>query len=722
MNFSCRRKVRALLICYGVVCFLFGGPPAEAQAPAPLRVDPVLLGLPPVKPAEMPAPASATTPASPTTPADKARSEAKPVEVKALDADTVETRPLTNEQVASPPATASQKAVPKIPERTAAPPSAPSVSKPLPTTTPLSPVPVIPMPTPPAPDQREEGRQEAKPAPVRQVEKQPEPEAQSPTQSTKPVTRQQAQVVSASPKASATPVVVSSSAPLRVDPALLGLPPAAVTVAPQQSSVVTEAGRSASAPNVTTERSSGRRTSTSSPAAKSAEADRSWYQRVWHPIANAYNNGAFEFYLPLETYHLRSKYSAEKIATFQEKPFGFGVGRGGYNEHGNWEGVYAMGFQDSHFKPSYIAGYGWKAIWHPAEDVRLGLGYTAALMTRADIANYIPFPVVLPMASLAYKNLSLETVFVPGAAGAGNIFFIWAKWELGKKGEAIGTPAQPVQQNPAVMANTSFGPSTPVARQRVPYGPVLEPGSTQRLASSAQTEPPRVPATGRRDEEEVPDPLPPLALRYSKKMVPPPKESAVPRPVFLSAYRMGGEVDREFSAEGEAELRKIGTVVNADRLTYWPIDDEVEAEGNARLEQGEDLITGPKMRMKLEDQVGFFEQPSYTLKRQPAPGSKAAADKAFAARYAQQQDENSWLTSGFAAPRMLDIKPGQTKLKDTTHVRTMTEARGEADRIDFEGENQVRMTNATYTTCAPGNDDWYAKVGSLKLDYDREVA
>ena len=53
---------------------------------------------------------------------------------------------------------------------------------------------------------------------------------------------------------------------------------------------------------------------------------------------------------------------------------------------------------------------------------------------------------------------------------------------------------------------------------------------------------------------------------------------------------------------------------------------------------------------------------------------------------------------------------------------TMTEARGEADRIDFEGENQFRLTNGTYTTCAPGNDDWYARADSLKLDYDREVA
>lgn len=70
-------------------------------------------------------------------------------------------------------------------------------------------------------------------------------------------------------------------------------------------------------------------------------------------MANAYNNGALEFYLPLKTYHSRSTYSQEQIDSYQENPLGFGIGRGLYNEKGNWEGVFAMAFQDSHFKPSY---------------------------------------------------------------------------------------------------------------------------------------------------------------------------------------------------------------------------------------------------------------------------------------------------------------------------------------------------------------------------------
>jgi LPS-assembly protein len=78
---------------------------------------------------------------------------------------------------------------------------------------------------------------------------------------------------------------------------------------------------------------------------------------------------------------------------------------------------------------------------------------------------------------------------------------------------------------------------------------------------------------------------------------PPPKESKVPRPVFLSAQRISGVVDREVVAEENAELRKVGTVLTADRLTYWPVDDEVEAIGNVRA--FEQVKTSFPVRMRV---------------------------------------------------------------------------------------------------------------------------
>ena len=92
-----------------------------------------------------------------------------------------------------------------------------------------------------------------------------------------------------------------------------------------------------------------------------------------------------------------------------------------------------MGFQDSHFKPSYMVGYAHQWLWQPTLDWRMGGGLTAFLMTRADIGHYTPFPGILPMASVGYKAVSVETAFVPGARGAGNLLFFWARIELDRK-------------------------------------------------------------------------------------------------------------------------------------------------------------------------------------------------------------------------------------------------------------------------------------------------
>lgn len=84
---------------------------------------------------------------------------------------------------------------------------------------------------------------------------------------------------------------------------------------------------------------------------------------------------------------------------------------------------------------------------------------------------------------------------------------------------------------------------------------------------------------------------------------------------MLTAGRISGVVDREVLAEEGAELRQDDKVLTADRLTYWPVDDEVEAVGSVRLQQRDDVISGLKMRMRLEDQFGFFDQAEYFVKR-----------------------------------------------------------------------------------------------------------
>ena len=278
--------------------------------------------------------------------------------------------------------------------------------------------------------------------------------------------------------------------------------------------------------------------------------------------------------------------------------------------------------------------------------------------------------------------------------------------------EAAVTPRAEDNRAPVVASKPATTSAATVPSMRV------DPAMLGQAPSTVQQRPEAVPAPVPAPVGGGPDPA--LALRFSGRMMPLAKNSDEARPAFLRAQVMRGNVDSEFIAEGNAELRKIGTVVEADRLTYWPIEDEVEAEGQVRLDLEDDVLTGPKVRMKLEDQVGYFEHPAYTLRRQPRPDSQAAADKAFAQAFLEQQAQKDFWNSGFAPAQAFDLKPGQAKLKRQQGATT-TQAHGQAERIDFEGENQVRLTQATYTTCAPGNTDWYVKVADLKLDYDHEV-
>jgi len=175
--------------------------------------------------------------------------------------------------------------------------------------------------------------------------------------------------------------------------------------------------------------------------------------------------------------------------------------------------------------------------------------------------------------------------------------------------------------------------------------------------------------------------LPEPALKSSPILVPLSRRSKEPRPTFIAADRMNGKNDVEVVAAGNVELRKIGEVLKTDHLTYWQQQDEVEAAGNVELTMDQDVITGPKLRLKLGDSVGYFAEPQYSIKR-PAHG---------------------------AAPVPAGQEPAMTTIS------------GHAQRIDFEGEDHYRLTDATYGTCGPNDPQWYVRARSMSLDYDREV-
>lgn len=136
-------------------------------------------------------------------------------------------------------------------------------------------------------------------------------------------------------------------------------------------------------------------------------------------------------------------------------------------------------------------------------------------------------------------------------------------------------------------------------------------------------------------------------------------------PVFIQGLKISGQTGVSTTVEGEAELRKRGSLMKADTITYFPVADEMLANGEVRALKDGDLFTGSQLRLKMDAQTGYFLDVHYLL----------AGEK----------------------------------------------ARGEAMRMDFLGQNAYHAENATYTTCGPGNDDWFLKVGQLNLDFGRDI-
>lgn len=150
--------------------------------------------------------------------------------------------------------------------------------------------------------------------------------------------------------------------------------------------------------------------------------------RACKHVTDTWQQGGHDLYLPVYTYHIRSAHTQEELDSYREDTLGLGYGRSRYNESGNWEGLYGMAFEDSHSKLQYIAGYGYQWMWGEQDSLHAGLGYTVFLTARSNISHYTPVPGILPIASINYRQASLNATFVPPySKGNGNLYFFWAR-------------------------------------------------------------------------------------------------------------------------------------------------------------------------------------------------------------------------------------------------------------------------------------------------------
>lgn len=136
------------------------------------------------------------------------------------------------------------------------------------------------------------------------------------------------------------------------------------------------------------------------------------------------------------------------------------------------------------------------------------------------------------------------------------------------------------------------------------------------------------------------------------------------KPLTIEADRVEGVYEQEMEAIGNARLCYGGNTLTADRMKYFKSTNETEITGNLHLDRRKDIIEGDYLKLNLDTEIGFLDNPRYTMKE--------------------------------------------------------GDGRGKGEKLFFEGKNQYRLEGGSYTTCPPDQEDWYIQAKDLKIDSKTE--
>lgn len=159
----------------------------------------------------------------------------------------------------------------------------------------------------------------------------------------------------------------------------------------------------------------------------------------------------------------------------------------------------------------------------------------------------------------------------------------------------------------------------------------------------------------------------PLLLRATPMLAEDLAQDA-PAPTFVTGERISGRTELETVIEGDAELRRPGLRLRADKLTHDQGSDIASASGDVRLNVRGDRYTATEGRLQLDAFEGFFLQPSYRF-----------------------------LATG---------------------------AHGTAERIELHDRDRATVLQGSYTTCAidapDALPDWILRADKLELDREAD--
>jgi palmitoyl transferase len=158
-----------------------------------------------------------------------------------------------------------------------------------------------------------------------------------------------------------------------------------------------------------------------------------WVEAGCRHVVDTYENGDNALLVSGYSWHTPWTWTAERRAMENSDAWGGGWARSVEHPNGDTENVYFLVFDDSHRQAEFNLGYSWSTYWLDRDGIQPGLGFTAMILQRPDIAGGVPVPVVLPLFSLRYQKAEILSTYIPklnGGVNHGSILYVFGKIDL----------------------------------------------------------------------------------------------------------------------------------------------------------------------------------------------------------------------------------------------------------------------------------------------------
>jgi palmitoyl transferase len=147
-------------------------------------------------------------------------------------------------------------------------------------------------------------------------------------------------------------------------------------------------------------------------------------------IADTYERGENGILLSGYSWHLPSTWTPERRTELNANAWGGGLVKTVEDADGDSHSVFVLAFKDSHSHVEWNVGYEHSTYWGPRDGLQPGIGYTAMVVQRPDLAGGVPFPVLLPLGSLRYRDATFFATYIPtlnGGINHGSTIFMFGR-------------------------------------------------------------------------------------------------------------------------------------------------------------------------------------------------------------------------------------------------------------------------------------------------------